>query len=238
MAEIPIRYQGWEGKLRIGISSQLPSTVLIGTDLSEHVKSVLVLTRSQKVNEGTAEENEIPGEIMTDNSDQAELIQLSNPQNNTFTQEQKADSTLKCCFENITEEPLTPERPERFLIEKDLLYREFLVNPRKGGENLQKQLVVPLKYCQKIIERGHSDVFSTHLGITKTKQRISQNFYWPEMGKQIKDFCQKCDVWQRQGNSNDKTKAKLCLLPIISTPFQRIGLDIIGLLPRVTQRGN
>ena len=57
------------------------------------------------------------------------------------------------------------------------------------------------------------------------------------MGKQIKDFCQKCDVCQRQGNSNDKTKAKLCPLPIISTPFQSIGLDIVGPLPTVTLRG-
>ena len=170
---------------------------------------------------------------MRDNDDPAELIQIRNPQNNTFTQEQKADSTLQRCFEKVTEELLTPERPDRYRI-----HTEILVIPRRGGENLQKQLVVSSKYQQKIMERGHSDIFSAHLGITRTKQRISQNFHWPEMGKQIKEFCQKCDVCQRQGNSNNKTKAQLCPLPIISTPFQHIRLDIVGPLPRVTQRGN
>ena len=85
----------------------MPAAILIGIDLSEHVKRVLVLTRSQKENERTAEEkDEIPVEIMTDNSDPAELIQLSNPQNNTFTQEQKADSTLKCCFGKVSVGPV------------------------------------------------------------------------------------------------------------------------------------
>ena len=39
-----------------------------------------------------------------------------------------------------------------------------------------------------ILERGHFDIFAAHVGINKTKQRITQNFYWPEIGKQIKKF--------------------------------------------------
>ena len=48
VAEVPLRYRGWQGNWHVGISSQLPSAVLIGTDLSEHVKRVLVITRSQQ----------------------------------------------------------------------------------------------------------------------------------------------------------------------------------------------
>ena len=56
VAELYLRYQGWEGPWRIGISSQVPAAVLIGNDLSEHVKRVLVLTRSQQDKTGAAEE--------------------------------------------------------------------------------------------------------------------------------------------------------------------------------------
>ena len=152
------------------------------------------------------------------------------PQHNTFSQEQQADPTLKSCFEKVSGIQLTPEIPERFHIKQGLLYRETLVNPLKGGEDIRKQLVVPVKYRQMILERGHSDTFAAHLGINKTKQRITQNFYWPEIGKQIKSFC--------QSNNQDRTRAKLCPLPVISTPFRCIGVDIIGPLPRVTKRGN
>ena len=102
---------------------------------------------SQKEIEGISEEkDEVPLEIKRGTNDPFEPIHIRNLQDNTFTQERKADSMLQHCFEKVTEEPLIPERPERYLIEKDLLYRKILVNPRNGGENLQKQLVVLLKY--------------------------------------------------------------------------------------------
>ena len=90
VAEIPIRYQGWEGKWRSGVAAQLPAAILIGIDLTEHVKRVLVQTHSQKENEGMAEEKEkVPIEIMRDTNDLAELIQVKNPQDNTFPQEKQ-----------------------------------------------------------------------------------------------------------------------------------------------------
>ena len=56
VAELPIQYRGWQGNWHVGISSQLPSAVLIGTDLSEHIKTVLVLSRSQQEQAEAAEE--------------------------------------------------------------------------------------------------------------------------------------------------------------------------------------
>ena len=113
------------------------------------------------------------------------------------------------------EGPITSEYPERFFVDRDLLYREVLVNPKRGGESIHRQLVIPFKYREKIIEKGHADTFAAHLGIARTKQRIAQNFYWPRMGKQIRSYFQSGDICQRQGAGNDKTKAKLCRLSII-----------------------
>ena len=134
----------------------------------------------------------------------------------------------------MDEKELSLECPERFIIKCGLLYKEKLINISKGGPEVKSQLVVPDKYRPMILEKGHADIFTAHLGINKTRQRISQNFYWPEMGKHIRIFCQRCDVCQKQGHNRDKTKAKLCPLPVISTPFKRLGVDIIGPLPTVT----
>ena len=138
----------------------------------------------------------------------------------------------------MTDAQLTPETPVRFLEKKGILYRETLRNISKGGDGIRSQLVVPEKYRPMILQRGHSDMFAAHLGVNKTQQRITQNFYWPDIGKQIREFCKQCDVCQRQGNSRDRTKAKLCPLPVIDTPFKCIGVDIVGPLPKATKRGN
>ena len=76
------------------------------------------------------------------------------------------------------------------------------------------------------------------MGITWTNRRVAQNFFWPGMGKQIAYFCKTCDVYQRWGTGQDRTKAKLCPLSVISTPFQRLRLDLVGPLPNTTRRGN
>ena len=77
------------------------------------------------------------------------------------------------------EGPLTPENPERYSVKEDLLYREILVNPMRGGVSILRQLIVLFKYREGILEKGHKDAFAAHLGISHTKQRVAQNFYWP-----------------------------------------------------------
>ncbi|XP_078234076.1 uncharacterized protein LOC144583658 [Pogona vitticeps] len=235
VAEVPVNFQGWRGVWRLAISSTLPAAVLVGNDLAEHVKRVLVITRSQATT-GTVQGGTDEPETEAEGSSEAVVETLTT--DSRFGQEQKADATLQKCFEQVTDAQLTPETPVRFREEKGILYRETLRNISKGGDGIRSQLVVPEKYRPMILQRGHSDMFAAHLGVNKTQQRITQNFYWPEIGKQIKEFCKQCDVCQRQGNNRDRTKAKLCPLPVIDTPFKCIGVDIVGPLPKATKRGN
>ncbi|XP_078248129.1 uncharacterized protein LOC144588704 [Pogona vitticeps] len=235
VAEVPVNFQGWRGVWRLAISSTLPAAVLVGNDLAEHVKRVLVITRSQATT-GTGQGGTDEPETEAEGSSEAVVETLTT--DSRFGQEQKADATLQKCFEQVTDAQLTPETPVRFCEKKGILYRETLRNISKGGYGIRSQLVVPEKYRPMILQRGHSDMFAAHLGVNKTQQRITQNFYWPEIGKQIKEFCKQCDVCQRQGNNRDRTKAKLCPLPVIDTPFKCIGVDIVGPLPKATKRGN
>ena len=67
-------------------------------------------------------------------------------------------------------------------MEKDLLYREVSMASHRGVEDPHKQLIVLVKYREKIIEKAHRDVFGAHLGISRTKQRVAQNFIGLEWG--------------------------------------------------------
>ena len=100
VAEVPIRYQGWKGLWRIGIADQLPAPYLIGIDLTEHVKSVLMQTHSQQ--KGKAKEKcNIHTELVGEGDSTAELIPIKIPQANTFKKEQRADPTLDQCLRKL-----------------------------------------------------------------------------------------------------------------------------------------
>ena len=75
-----------------------------------------------------------------------------------------------------------------------------------------------------------------HLGITKTKDRILQRYYWPGIFKDIAQYCHTCEVCQRS-TPRKPLRAEMIPLPLISQPFQRIAMDLVGPLPK-SRRGN
>ncbi|XP_078244130.1 kelch-like protein 29 isoform X1 [Pogona vitticeps] len=173
VAEVPVNFQGWRGVWRLAISSTLPAAVLVGNDLAEHVKRVLVITRSQATT-GTVQGGNDEPETEAEGSSEAVVETLTT--DSRFGQEQKADTTLQKCFEQVTDAQLTPETPVRFLEKKGILYRETLRNISKGGDGIRSQLVVPEKYRPMILQRGHSDMFAAHLGVKEPLDLIKQNW--------------------------------------------------------------
>ncbi|XP_078236027.1 uncharacterized protein LOC144584230 [Pogona vitticeps] len=173
VAEVPVNFQGWRGDWRLAISSTLPAAVLVGNDLAEHVKRVLVITRSQATT-GTVQGGNDEPETEAEGSSEAVVETLTT--DSRFGQEQKADATLQKCFEQVTDAQLTPETPVRFLEKKGILYRETLRNISKGGDGIRSQLVVPEKYRPMILKRGHSDMFAAHLRVKGPLDLIKQNW--------------------------------------------------------------
>ena len=94
--------------------------------------------------------------------------------------------------------------------------------------------MVPDKYDSIILEKGHSVLVNAHLGIIETNQGITQKFHWPEIEKQVRNFCQKVDMCQKQSYNSDQTEVKMCPLPEVSTPVKNIEADIIE--PSFTSR--
>ena len=107
-----------------------------------------------------------------------------------------------------------------------LIYRKW-IPPGHGEEMSIEQLVLP-KECRKaVLEVAHE----IHLGKEKTRQRILQRFYWPTVFKDVENFCKSCVICQKTANRK-APKAPMIPLPIISEPFSRITMDIVGPLPR------
>ena len=121
-----------------------------------------------------------------------------------------------------------------FVIDDGLLKRTYASS--KYIEALE-QIVVPVSLRQHILKVAHDGVMAGHLGSGKTSNRIFQHFYWPDLDNDVIRYCRSCDICQRTIPKGRVGKAPLGTMPIISQPFSRIALDLVGPLP-ITSQGN
>ena len=75
------------------------------------------------------------------------------------------------------------------------------------------------------------------LGQKKTTNRVLKKFYWPHVFQDLKQYCQTCPECQQTMGKKFTLMSRLISLPIVETPFNRIGMDIIGPLEK-SRRGN
>jgi hypothetical protein len=78
---------------------------------------------------------------------------------------------------------------------------------------------------------AHGNILGRHLGTKKTLDRITSNFYWPGIQGDVTRYCQSCNACQ-------KTKVPLEKMPLIDTPFDRVAVDLVGLISPVSDQGN
>ena len=122
-----------------------------------------------------------------------------------------------------------------FFKQEGLVYRRW-TPPGRGEEYEIEQLVLPKACRRAVLELGHEIPLAGHLGVEKTRQRILRRFYWPTVFKDIEEFCKCCEKCQKTTNRK-VPPAPLIPLPIITEPFKKIAMDIVGPLPR-SRSGN
>ena len=121
--------------------------------------------------------------------------------------------------------------------EKDFSFvDEILVHEVDDGFDRVKRIVVTCSRREQVLKAAHSDPTAGHFGYKRTLARIARYFMWPGMWVQVRAFVRACGGCQRAAK-NTAAKAPLEPLPVVSEPFTKVALDIVGPLPR-TIRGN
>ena len=123
-----------------------------------------------------------------------------------------------------------------FFTRDGLLYRRWVPSGCREEEMAVEQLVLPEKCRETVMKLTHSIPLARHLGRDKTTRRILQRFYWPIVHRDVADYCRGCDACQKTAGKN-VPRAPLIPLPVISQPFERIAMDIVGPLTK-SSRGN
>ena len=119
----------------------------------------------------------------------------------------------------------------KFVTEKNLLYREC-VESFRSDEIGKKTLVVPDQCRKTVLSIAHESPLAGHFSHRKTELRVRDHFYWPRLSTDVLKFCRSCDRCQRISARGAVKPAPLVKVPIITEPFSRVAIDLVGpLLP-------
>ena len=145
-----------------------------------------------------------------------------------FRKLQKADPTLQNAW-NFAKNKINKNKV-KFYIERKILKRRYT---DKFGRVID-QIVVPQQFREELLRMSHSNVWSSHLGMKKTKRRLLDCYYWPFCFRDCENYVKACEVGQHIGKIHESVKAPLVLVPVISEPFKRVNIDIVGPLPETS----
>jgi hypothetical protein len=65
---------------------------------------------------------------------------------------------------------------------------------KRNGTGYHYQFLTPQKLKNEILHQMHNSVLSGRLGKTKTKEKLSQRFFWFEMREDINIWIQQCEM--------------------------------------------
>ena len=123
-----------------------------------------------------------------------------------------------------------------FVVENDLLYRKCLKSPNQTI--VGRQNVVLPEICRPVVlSTAHESPVAGHFSHNKTLSKIATKFFWPGASVDVRNFCRSCDSCQRMSQRRTKP-VPLVKMPIISVPFSRVSMDIVGPLIPASAEGH
>ena len=81
-----------------------------------------------------------------------------------------------------------------------------------------------------LIQESHDCLTAVHPARDRTYSKHARYFYWPNMGKDVKEFVKSCDRCQRCKGGRQQ-EGLLLSLPVPSHPWEDISMDMIVGLP-------
>ena len=145
---------------------------------------------------------------------------------------QQKDSTLTFIRDKARSKPLSDETS--YFLHDGIIMRRYYSSK---NNSFVDQLVVPRSCRRDLLVIAHSIPLSGHLGTDKTRNRLLAHYFWPNIYRDVQRFCATCPECQKTGRKLKHEKAALKPIPAVGVPFKKIGIDIVGPLPR-SENGN
>lgn len=161
------------------------------------------------------------------------------------TPKQFSDLQQKCTsLETVRKKCLSGEKDETkdgSIFKYDnidgLLYR-YCVKSKKPGMAGKLTLVVPLECRKFVLSAAHEGLLAGHFSHRKTEIRVKEQFHWPGLTSDVRDYCRSCDKCQRMAPKGRVKPVPLKQMPIMTEPFSRVAIDLVGPLNPPSSEGH
>lgn len=127
-------------------------------------------------------------------------------------------------------QPALPSLDFDYEIEDGLIYA--LLNGRK-------KLFVPFRPLQaKVMAANHDHVTAGHVGMDKTVELVSRHYHWRGIAQTVQRYVKSCVLCQRMKSTNQRPAGLLQPLPVPTSNWEHVSLDLIGPLPTTSNGFN
>ncbi len=86
------------------------------------------------------------------------------------------------------------------------------------------RIIIPRELTGVIVNIAHE----SHQGITRTKQRLRELYWWPLMDKQVTTVVNSCVTCQNNDKSIKQKTAPLIPVKFPDKPWSKVAIDIVG----------
>jgi len=124
-----------------------------------------------------------------------------------------------------------------FVKENGFIYRLCVKSSKKQIIGA-KTLVVPYDCRELVLQVAHENPLAGHFSHRKTKMKVFVNFYWPGASVDIRNYCRSCDTCQKLSIAGKVKKVPLVNMPIITEPFSRVNIDVVGPMNPASHSGH
>ena len=149
------------------------------------------------------------------------MIMAWSQPNNLFLQELREACVIDEELQNLKRQHATkPDAESKLTVRDEMIF-------------WKDRLVVPDNTIirEKILQEFHNSAIGGHAGIARTMARVTAQFYWKNMKKDITQFVQNCAICQQAKHETKNPAGLLQPLPIPQQIWEDISMDFITGLP-------
>ena len=146
--------------------------------------------------------------------------------------DQHADVTLDRVRRGASKKAL--EESDGYFFQDGILMHKRFNEAEHNGTRYVDRVVVPEFYRNEVLRVADTIPLSGHMGIAKTLDRIAAHFSWPCLSSDVRKFCATCPQCQLVARKLRSHRVPLRPVEVVTEPFKKIAIDIVGELPRST----
>jgi len=120
---------------------------------------------------------------------------------------------------------------------RDQAYKDEMASPGKdvdiedGILYRKNRLWIPQELRQEVFFSEHDTKFAGHIGMDKTLELITRNFWWPNLEESVREYVGSCLDCQRNKNPRHAPHGLLQPMELHYKPWQTVAMDFITDLP-------